>query len=357
MQRVIEGLAAGHRRRGHRVALAAVAMASGRPEPPLLPALRAADVDVRVVAVPGRGYRRERAAIGDLCRTLHADVVHTHGYRPDVVDAPTARRAGSATVTTVHGFTGGGWRNRLYEALQTRAFRTFDAVVAVSRPLADRLERAGVPGERLHLVPNAWAGPDDFADRAAARAELGLPPDALLAGWIGRLTREKGADVLLHALPLLGRPPVTAVFVGGGPEQHALQDAAARLGVADRTAWIGTVPGAGRLMRAFDVFVLSSRTEGTPIVLFEAMAAGVPVVATAVGGVPDVVSEGEAALVPPENPGALAAAVASALADRGRAGQWAAAAARRLRAEFALDPWLDHYELVYRQAMNAGRRS
>jgi len=351
MQRVIEGLAAGHRRRGHRVALAAVAMPAHAAEPPLLPALRSAGVDVRPVETPGRRYGRERAAIADLCRTLRVDVVHSHGYRPDVVDAPAARRSGAATVTTVHGFTGGGWKNRLYESLQLRAFRRFDAVVAVSRPLEARLSRAGVPAGRLHLVPNAWAGPADFAERAAARAVLGAPADGPVVGWVGRLTPEKGADVLLRALPLLARPAVAAVVVGEGPEQHALRELAARLGVADRVVWTGGVPRAGRFMRAFDVFVLSSRTEGTPIVLFEAMAAGVPVVATAVGGVPDVVGEGEAALVPPENPGALAAAVHSSLADPARSTRWAAAACRRLAAEFALEPWLDRYEMVYRQVL------
>jgi glycosyltransferase involved in cell wall biosynthesis len=353
MQRVIEALAAGHRRRGHRVALAAVAMTAGRAEPPLLVSLRACDVDVHAVETPGRQYRRERAMIGELCRTVGADIVHTHGYRPDVVDAAGARRAGRHVVTTVHGFTGGGWKNRLYESLQVRAFRRFDAVVAVSRPLADRLARAGVPHDRLHLVPNAWAGPSDFASRAEARAALGVPAAGLVVGWVGRLNREKGADVLLRALPLLTRPPVTAVFVGDGAESAALQAEAARLGVADRVVWPGVVPNAGRLMRAFDVFVLSSRTEGTPIVLFEAIAAGVPVVATAVGGVPDVIGEGEAALVPSENPGALAAAVHSSLADLSRSGQWAAAAERRLASEFALEPWLDRYELVYRQALAA----
>jgi glycosyltransferase involved in cell wall biosynthesis len=356
MQRVVEALATGHRRRGHRVALAGVAMDPDREEPRWLGAVRAAGVEVHAVRTPGRQYGRERATIGELCRSLHPDVMHTHGYRPDVVDAPAARRLGVPVVTTVHGFTGGGWKNRIYEWLQIRAFRRFDAVVAVSRPLAERLARERVPGERLHLVPNAWAGKTEFAGRAEARTALGISADGPVIGWVGRFTREKGADVLLRALPLLARPPVTAVLVGDGPEQAALHAEAARLGLADRVVWPGAVPDAARLMRAFDVFVLSSRTEGTPIVLFEAIAAGVPVVAAAVGGVPDVVGEGEAALVPPENPGVLAAAVHSSIADPARSREWAAAALRRLATGFAVEPWLDRYELVYRQASSPGQR-
>ena len=95
--------------------------------------------------MPGRAYLRERAAIARLLREVRPDVVHTHGYRPDVLDAGVARGQGIAVVTTVHGFTGGGWKNRVYEWLQCRAFRRFDAVVAVSRPLVGLLERRGHP--------------------------------------------------------------------------------------------------------------------------------------------------------------------------------------------------------------------
>src|SRR5713101_3623616 len=96
------------------------------------------------------------AAMLELGRRLRPAVVHTHGYRPDVVDAGAARRLGIPTVTTVHGFTGGGWKNRFYERVQRRSHRRFDAVVAVSRPLVEQLLRDGVPPRRLHLVQNAW---------------------------------------------------------------------------------------------------------------------------------------------------------------------------------------------------------
>ncbi|HXY69162.1 MAG TPA: glycosyltransferase family 4 protein [Gemmatimonadales bacterium] len=348
MQRVIEALATGHRRRGHEVALAAVLPGPPRDEPPILGALRAAGVAIHAVRVPGRAYGRERAAVAELCRTLGPRVVHTHGYRPDVVDAPAARRLGLPTVTTVHGFTGGGWKDRLYERLQLRAFRRFDAVIAVSVPQVEQLARAGTPRERIHLVRNAWMGAGTAEPRAAARAALGLPAEGLCIGWIGRLTREKGADVLVRAMAALGDLPVSAAVVGDGPEAAPARALAARLGVADRIAWPGLVPGAGRLLAAFDAFVLSSRSEGTPIVLLEAMAATTPIVATAVGGVPDVVGPGEALLVPPEDPGALAAAVRAVLADPAAASGRALKALERLGHEFAEEPWLDRYESVYR---------
>src|SRR5207245_5222223 len=115
--------------------------------------------EVLTIAIPRRGYLQERAEVARLCRRLRPDVVHTHGYRADVLDAAIARGLGIPVVSTVHGFTGGDRRNRFYEWLQRRALRRFDAVVAVSRTLVDDLAESGVLGERLPYVQNAWYPP------------------------------------------------------------------------------------------------------------------------------------------------------------------------------------------------------
>src|SRR5690606_17786654 len=106
-------------------------------------------------------------------------------------------------------------------------------------------------------------------------------------------------------------------------------------------------PDAGQLFPAFDAFVLSSRTEGTPIALFEAMAARVPIVATRVGGVPDVVTAAEAILVPSEDPRELAKAIRAVVADTGSARSRAAAAEDRLRTAYDVEPWVDRYVSIY----------
>jgi glycosyltransferase involved in cell wall biosynthesis len=261
------------------------------------------------------------------------------------------QRLGMPVVTTVHGFTGGGWKNRFYEWLQVRAFRRFNAVVVVSLPLVDRMARAGVPRARIHAIPNAWCPPPSAPplERAAARAALAIPRDDFVVGWVGRLSREKGADVLLRALPHLSDVPLSVCVVGTGAEQNGLQSSAGRLGLDRRIRWHGAVPDAGRVFSAFDAFVLSSRTEGTPVVLLEAMAAGVPVVTTKVGGVPDVVSPAEAVLVPSDDPVSLAAGIRAVYGDPVAARQRACAAAARLLREFGVAPWLDRYETVYGQ--------
>jgi glycosyltransferase involved in cell wall biosynthesis len=352
LERVVHALAAGQRRAGHRVSVAAV-LGDGVGDHPFLRPLADAGIDVVPLRFPSRAYFRERAAVVDICRRIRPHVVHTHGTRVDVVDAGAVRRLGVPTVTTVHGFTGGDWKNRLYERLQRRALRGFDAVVAVSRHLAADLARADVPADRLHVVRNAWpegegGGGEPPLLRDRARRMLGVPADRFHIGWVGRLTAEKGADVLLAALDSLRDVPLVVSVLGDGRLRPRLEALAARRGLGERVRWFGTLPAARQLFSAFDVFVLSSRTEGTPIVLFEAMAAGAPIVATAVGGVPDVVSSNEALLVPPEDPVGLAEAIRRVYADATSTATRARAARRRLESEFALAPWLASYERVYR---------
>jgi len=332
---------------GHDVHVACITADPAAAEPFLAP-LAAAGVQPHPIVVATRGYARERSAIAALCRSLRPDAVHTHGYRPDVIDAGVARRLGIPIVTTAHGFTGGPWRNRIYEFLQRRAFRRFDAVVAVSRPLGQRLIHAGVPRERLHVVPNAWRRFGPALERDAARRALGLPQEGFVVGWVGRLSGEKGPDVLLEGLPHLNDLPLTVCMIGSGVEYSALVARAAALGVADRLRWLGAVPDADRVFTAFDMCVLSSRTEGTPVVLFEAMASGVPVVTTRVGGVPDVVSDQEALLVPSDNPQRLAAAIREVFEQPSAAARRARAAQGRLGREFGVGPWLERHVEIYR---------
>ncbi|HYT05036.1 MAG TPA: glycosyltransferase [Gemmatimonadales bacterium] len=350
MERVLQALPSGQSRRGHRVRVALVVRAAEERDAFVAPLL-AAGVEVDVLRLPARAYLRERHLIRELCARFRPDVVHTHGYRPDVLDAGIARSMGVPTVTTVHGSSRTRGRVRLYELVQFVMFRKFDAVVAVSRPLVRSLTRFGVPRHRIHVVPNAWDGRAPGWDRHAARDALGAPPDRFLIGWVGRLIPVKAADVFLRALAALRDVPWFAAVVGDGTERCCLERLAAGLGLSGRVAFHGNVDDAARLFPAFDVFVLSSRTEGTPIVLFEAMAAGVPVVATAVGGVPDVVSGTEALLVPAEDPGELAQAIRTALLDPGAARARVTAARARLTRDFTVDRWVARYDAVYQRVV------
>jgi glycosyltransferase involved in cell wall biosynthesis len=351
LETVVQMLATGQHAAGHRVHVALI-VDSGATNIPLAGDLQQAGIDVKMIDLPSRAYRRERREIELLCRSLRPEVVHTHGYRPDVVDAPIARRLGIPTVTTVHGFTGGNWKNRIYEWLQYRAFRRFDAVVAVSRPLGDALLAAGIPRDRIHVVPNAWVRKVPFLERGAARRALGIHEDGFRIGWVGRLGREKGPDLFLRAMGQLRDLPLQASIIGDGRERAALQRLAHRLAIEQKITWHGVIPNAASFLPAFDLLVLSSRTEGTPIVLFEAMDAGVPIVATSVGGVPDVLSPDAALLVAPEDLHAFSEAIKAVWGTPDQAHRRALAARRRLNVQFAAPSWVMQYGRVYEAARN-----
>ncbi len=362
LERVVRALAVGQAARGHTVTVAAVLERNQRRaadaaaeayEHPFVTGFAGTGVLVAPVIVGHREYLRERAAIRALAAQHSASIVHTHGRRPDVVDSGIAKERNVPSVTTVHGFTGAGIRSFVNAAIQRRAFRRFDGVVAVSDTVADALKRFGVPAARIHVIPNAYDQVAPPLPSAEARARLGIHADEYVIGWVGRLSREKGLDVLLTALTLVRDRPIKVAVIGSGGEQAALEAYAAKWKLSVR--WMGQVNDAPRLFRGFDLFVLSSRSEGTPIALFEAMDAGIPVVATAVGGVPAVVSPAEAYLVPPENPGALARAIRESF-DEPEPGRARAAAAReRLIAGHAVGPWLDRYDQLYTALVSARR--
>jgi glycosyltransferase involved in cell wall biosynthesis len=349
LERVVHALAIGQQRAGHAV-LAVPIVDRWIDDHSFAAPLARAGVEIQPLVVPPRAYLRERAMLRDLLDRAAPDVLHSHGYHTDVVDGGVARRAGIATVSTAHGFTGGPWRNRVYEAIARVALRRFDAVVAVSRPLAEDLQRSGVARDRIHMVPNAWSRIATPLGRAEARHVLGLDPSRFTVGWVGRMTHEKGLDVFVDAMAALTDLPLAACAVGEGPERAAQEARGLRAGLGDRIRWTGLVREAGRYFRAFDLLVLSSRTEGVPMVLLEAAAEGVPVVATAVGGIPDVVSSNEAILIAPERPDALAAAVRDVFNGPADAVRRADAARQRVGREFAEPAWLARYADVYAAA-------
>jgi len=212
----------------------------------------------------------------------------------------------------------------------------------------------GVPARKLHLIPNAWADPIEVLSRDDARRVLGMDADGWYAGFVGRIGREKGPDVFIDALARTD-PAISAVLIGDGRLRTQLTAHAEQIGLAERVKWAGALDDAGRLLRAFDVIVLSSRTEGTPMVLLEAMAAGVPVIATAVGGMPDVLRDDAGLLVSPEDPAAVAAALRDIRNDPAGARARAARAADRIDTDFSAATWRERYDAVYRACLNGAR--
>lgn len=188
------------------------------------------------------------------------------------------------------------------------------------------------------------------------RARLGLAETQVAFGWIGRLRFEKGADLFVEALARLGLGGGLGIVIGEGAERERVEARARELGLgADRLRFAGLRGDAPSLLAAFDAVVISSRTEGLPVVLLEAMAAGTPVAAFAVGGVPDVLDAASGWLAPAGDVDALAHALRSLLEDPREAQARAREARRILASRFGVERWLEQIDGVYARAL-AGRR-
>lgn len=348
LESVVRLLALGLVERGHDVD-ALVLLDGADDESQIGSALETAGVRVHRLA-HGRSPLAERRGIRRALAALRPDVVHSHGYRADIQTGPGARAAGRPVVSTLHGFTGGGLKIRLYERLQLACLRRYDRCIAVSASIGARLRAAGIAADRIQVVQNAWAplAPRLAAD--AARGALGLPPPGggtPVIGWVGRLSAEKAPDVALAALLRIEGTRPMLCFVGDGPMRVGLERTARAAGLGERVVFAGPHADAARLFSAFDVLALSSHTEGTPMVLFEAMDAGVPIVATRVGGIPEVLDERCAWLVESASPPALANALEAALSDAAEAAARADRATRVLREGFSRAAWLDAHEALY----------
>lgn len=303
-------------------------------EHPLLGGLAAAGIPACQIDDPDRLGRTARRALAERLRRGDVAALHGHDPKSDWVIARSARATGAGAgpqsmrrLATLHLYTRETMPLRLYRHLDRRLLRRFDGVIAVTSALAAELARSTrrQGGPRGRIIPNGIDGGRLRARAAAAlpsvRAELATlsrPGNAggsgggpvLLAA--GRLARQKGFDLLLDALPavLVRHPGLLLLIAGEGPERSALATQAERLRLQGRVHFLGARGDLAALLAAADGFVLSSRGEGSPFVLLEALALGVPVVATAVGGVAEMLGSGaESELVSPGDPAALAGSI------------------------------------------------
>ena len=292
-----------------------------------------------------RALRRLTAMLADR----DFDVVHTHCAKAGAVGRVAAHRAGAGKIIhTFHGFPFHEFQRRAlrhaYVAIERRLGRITDVALCVGAGVAaEAIRRELISPSRVRTMGVSVDGPGrGRASRNAgtplarrrARATLGLPADAVVVGAVGRLTYQKAPEDFVTALGALGRPDVIGMWVGGG-------ELAARVGRQASGLPAGQFRLAGEradvldILPAFDVFALPSRYEGLPTAVVEAMICGVPVAATAVNAVPDLVIPGETGLlVPPRRPDLMAAAIGHLLDSPGTAARMAAAARSRVEGRY-----------------------
>lgn len=328
----------------------------------------------RLVPVRGLGReirgRQDLAALGTLValvRRLRPHIVHTHTAKAGTLGRLAARLGRAPVVVhTYHGHVLRGYfppaKTRAFVAIERALARLTDALVAVSpRVRAELLDLGIGRPDRFEVVPlgldlEPFASADRL--RGELRRELGLDAAVPLAGIVARLAPVKAHEVFLEAARRLAARPVPPrfVIVGDGERRPALEAMAETDGLRGRVHFLGWRADLPRIYADLDVVVLCSRNEGSPVALIEAMTAGRPVVATRVGGVPDVVADGETGLLVPENdPPALAEAIARVLDDGELARRLGAAGRPRVVERFGAARLVRDIDTLYTRLLTEKR--
>jgi glycosyltransferase involved in cell wall biosynthesis len=310
------------------------------------------------------------ARVFHLLRTFRPTIVHTHMAKAGAVgrtaallyNATAGRRAPARLVHTYHGHVLDGYFSnpaaRAFTAMERILGRRTDALIAVSpRVREDLLERYRIgTAACFHVVPLGFdlrrLASLTADDRSAARAALGLDPDARVATMVGRLTPIKRPELFIEAADRVAAADTRARFlvVGGGELEAALRATVASRGLSERVRFLGWRRDVAAIYAASDVVAITSRNEGTPVALIESMAAAVPGVSFAVGGVPDVIAAPDlGVLVTDGDVTALAGAIQRLFDDDGRRAEIGARARRSALERFGIDRLVRDLSTLYRQ--------
>ena len=346
-ERFAVGLAAYLPRHGFDVALCATRAV----QPPWDRTLREMGVPWFALGRRGRFDVLPFRRLAGVLRRQRVDVLHSHMFGSNVWGTLVGRAA-RVPVVVAHEQTWDYEGQPVRKLLDGRLIGRFaDAFVAVSTADRDRMAALeGVPEAKLRVELNAYVPRSGPRPPARLRQELGLPGDVPLVGTAAIHRPQKALHVLLEAFAQV-RDGVHLVVAGDGACRADLERQAAELGIAARTHFIGLRDDVDAILAAVDVAAMSSDYEGTPLFGFECMAAGTPLVATAVGGLPDMLEDGRSAvLVPRRDPGALAAGIERLLAspDERRA---LAAEARRALERYEIDAVAARFAALYRELL------
>ena len=282
------------------------------------------------------------------------DLVHTHGYFADICGLPIAKLLGIYNISTCHGFISTSLTLNIYNIIDKYALRLCNKIIAVSDAIREDLIGSGVDPIRLEVIQNSvntsFEKMELLALRQRSRETLCIEQDEFVVGYIGRLSAEKGVEYLIEAVAELQAAAVFVklLIIGDGPEKLTLEKLVMDKSLDDSVIFAGFQTDIEKWFPALDIFALPSLTEGTPMALLEAMAAGVPVIASAVGGVPKVVTDGvDGLLVPPRDSMAISEKINWLKENPEILKEFSKAGLDTINAHYSIDSWCRSIEKLY----------
>ena len=328
---------------------------AGTPWNAFFDALAGAGIEYDVIREKRRFDLGVVEQIREIVNRRNPDIIATHATKSHFLVRYSGLHRSYPWIAFHHGYTSEDTKMRLYTQLDRWSLPAARRVVTVCDPFAKMLaETRGVSSERILVLPNSMdpAPPPDPEKMQELSRSLGLPENARVILSIGRLSTEKAQIDLLQAFALMKTPDLRLVLVGNGIDRGRLVNAAATLGIAGQTIFAGQHRDVWPFYDLADIFVLPSLSEGSPNVLLEAMMAQAPVVATAVGGVPETVEhESSALLVPPRDPEKLAEAMRRLLDSPELRARLAANAFARVKEHFSPEAYYERLRQIQYNAL------
>jgi glycosyltransferase involved in cell wall biosynthesis len=312
-------------------------------------------IDVETLDCQGRFDRSAIRRIAEVVGDRGIDVLHSHGYKSNFYGYAASARVGVPFIATCHLWTRSNATVRLYEALDAYVLRRADHVVGVSDGILDALRKSGMSPAKTSVIYNGIGGAAKPADEPSLRAELDIARDAPLVGAVARLEEQKGLRYFIEAAErvVLDLPQAVFVIVGDGSMRESLAESIRQKGLNHRVRLLGQRNDMSNIYASLDLFVLASLNEGLPMVLLEALSAALPVVATKVGAVPQVIDSGRSGLlVDPSNPKMLADSILACLRDKQFAYSLGMHGRATVLERFSSDTMSRQYLAVYERSFN-----
>ena len=321
-------------------------------EPKIYTRAKEAGVPVKIISCINRFDVGAISLIVKFIKKRQIEVIHTHNYKSNMYGVIAAKFAKVPVVCTLHGWVAENSKVRFYEFIDRLIIRRMDHIVTVSPAIRKDIEISGINPKKITYIPNA-VDVNRFScshKSSDLRQKLGLK-NSLVVGAIGRLVPEKGHKYLLKAFKGISSavPAAKLLMVGDGYLKDDLMAQAQNLGISDKVVFVGIQDDIVSVYEAIDVLVLSSLTEGLPLVILEAMSMKVPVVASAVGSIPYIINNGEGILVEPKNIEELERAMFVALHDKALGRRMGEKAREKVTTNFSLEIFSQNYINLYKR--------
>lgn len=308
---------------------------------------------VQIFPCNGRLDKKTIRMIKDYMDKAGVQILHSHNYKSNFYAWRALTNNNIKWVVTNHGRRFGP-KIMLYSFLDGFVVGHADRVIAVSKEIVKKMKLAGIDSSKICPIENG-VSLERFQNNIASdliRESLGVKKDVSVIGSVGALTKEKGHSYLLKAIPMVVQrfPKTIFLLVGDGRERPYLESMTSKLGIADKVIFAGMRTDIPEILSILDVFVLPSLNEGLPMALLEAQAARIPVVATSVGAIPDVLENGVTGiLILPKDPQAIAEAIIMILSDKKFASGIAQKGFERVRDNFSSEKMGDKYLSIYKE--------